>query len=173
MKLDTELEAIFVRIGLLLHVVQITENLTRLVMTYVIQKDSPLTLEKLETLQGKERTKTLGYFICELNKRVDLDDGFGETLSRFLDMRNKFVHNHDEIPGWCLDTDDGRKVAHAFLAEFHRVMEAVTMVFLGLVRSWEEQIGMTVGDDLTAMPYFRQIDTIYKPLADDIFFGKE
>src|SRR6266568_1634212 len=142
MELSNEHKEIFVIIGVTLHGLQAVEKLIRLVMTYAIQKDPPLTLEKMESLQEKDRAKTLGYFLSELHKRADLDDSFDKTLSNFLSMRNQFVHNHDEISGWCLDTDEGRRVAHQFLAEFNHITEVVMLVFAGVLRSWQAQNGM-------------------------------
>src|SRR5438128_11469036 len=94
-----EQKDILARVGMAMVTLQTVEQLIRLVTTYVIQGPEPLTLEYLQSLDRKERNKTIGFLLCELRKRVELDDTFDDTLRRFLDMRNTFIHNLDEIPG--------------------------------------------------------------------------
>src|SRR5260370_14825997 len=92
-----EQKDILAQVGMALVVLQVVEQIIRLVTTYVIQGPEPLTFEYLEALDRKERNKTIGFLLHKLRERVDLDDSFDDTLCQFLKMRNTFVHNLDEI----------------------------------------------------------------------------
>jgi hypothetical protein len=93
-------------------------------------------------------------FLAELHKRIDLDDSFDEILCLFLEMRNTFVHNLDEIPGWSLDHGEGLAVARKFLAEFIRMTDIVQSVFTGLVRSWQDKLALKLAS-MTIVSSFR------------------
>jgi hypothetical protein len=91
-------------------------------------------------------------------------------------MRNTFVHNVDEVPGWSLNSDEGIAAAHSFLTELLRLNEIVQAVFLGIISAWQDENSMHV--DVPGMPehgkqYFVHINATYKPLVDEIFFEKE
>ena len=103
------------RAGSALVLIQSTEHLIRTVMTLVLQKHSPLTLEKLQRQQRQERKRTLGYFVKELQKRVGLDQELEDVLESFLDERNVLVHGLTDVPGWSLESTEGREVAFQFL----------------------------------------------------------
>jgi hypothetical protein len=47
-------------------------------------------------------------------------------------MRNTFVHNVDEVPGWDLDTKQGRKITNVFVRELCMLAAFVTGVFVTL-----------------------------------------
>ena len=170
--MNAEQKDVLMRMGAALVFVQSTEQLIRLCMTLVLQKDSPLTLEKLEKQTREERRKTLGYFLSELRKRTDLDENFDTLLEEFLEERNILVHRVDDIPGWSLQTTEGRKIAGAFVDSFTRKTVEIFKVFAGLLRSWQEQTNFDISvpgaDEL-----FAEIDADYKSLVDDIFFEKE
>jgi hypothetical protein len=86
-------------------------------------------------------------------------------------MRNTFVHNLEEIPGWSLHTEKGMAVARTFLSKLLHVTDIVLSVFLGLIRSWAEENEMDI--NWIDLPFFARIDEIYKPLVTSIFFAKE
>ena len=167
-----EQKEILAQVGTALVVLQAVEQIIRLVTTYVIQGPEPLTIEYLESLDRKERNKTIGFLICKLRERVDLDETFDNTLRQFLEMRNSLVHNLNEIPGgWSLDSEQGRDLAQKFLSKFGHAINVVLSVFLGLIRSWQEQVGMNDADiGIPPDPLFQKIDTEYKPLVENIFF---
>src|ERR1700733_12058741 len=104
-----EQKEILAQVGAALVVLQAVEQVIRLVTTLVIQGPESLTLEYLDSLDRKERNKTIGFLLYKLRERVDLDANFDNTLRKFLEMRNSLVHNLDEIPGgWSLDSEQGR-----------------------------------------------------------------
>ena len=169
--MNAEQKDLLMRIGFALILVQSAEQHIRFCMTYVLQKDSPLTLAKFEKQTKEERRKTLGYFMNELRKRADLDENFGALLEEFLEERNILVHSLDDIPGWSLQTTEGRKIASAFVNSFIGKAIEVLKVFMGLFRSWQEQANIDVSVP-AAGELFAEIDTDYKSLVDDLFFEK-
>jgi hypothetical protein len=68
-------------------------------MTYVLPRTPNLTWEMLYNRKQKLRTKTVGYLLYELRAQVEIIPQFDDMLTKFLEMRNTFVHNVDEIPG--------------------------------------------------------------------------
>jgi hypothetical protein len=67
---------LMVRVGTTLLNVQITERALRFITSFVLQKSSPITAEQIIAKSNAEQKKTLGYFLAELRKRVDLDVHF-------------------------------------------------------------------------------------------------
>ena len=127
--------------------------------------------EKLEKRTREERKKTLGYFLNELRKRADLDENFDALLEEFLDERNILVHSVDDVPGWSLQTTEGRKIASAFVDGFIEKTVEILKVFMGLIRSWQEQENIEVSVP-GADEFVAEIDADYKTLVDDLFFEK-
>ena len=170
--MNDEQKDVLMRMGAALVLVQSTEQLIRLCMTYVLQKDSPLTIEKYEKQTREERKKTLGYFLGELRKRADLDEHFDALLETFLEERNILVHSVDDIPGWNLSTLEGCNIAGAFVDRFIRKTIEVHKVFLGLMRAWQEESKIDTPLPL-GCKFFAEIDADYKTRVDDLFFEKE
>jgi hypothetical protein len=48
----------------------------------------------------------------------------------------------------------------------------VLKVFIGIVTAWQDQIGMPK-PALPSDVWFTEIESIYKPLVDQIFFAKD
>jgi hypothetical protein len=63
--------------------------------------------EQIIAQSNTEQKKTLGYFLAELRKRVDLDVHFDRTLAEFLRRRNLLAHHLSDLPGWNTDTAHG------------------------------------------------------------------
>jgi hypothetical protein len=140
-------------------------------MTYVLQKDSPLTIEKLERQTKEERRKTLGYFLAQLRGRAALDSDFDSLLEKFLEERNHLVHDVSAIPGWALHTTEGRKIARSFLDGFiHKTLE-VQKVFLGVARAWQEEANIDVPFPCEH-ELFAEIDA-NKARVDDLLFEED
>jgi hypothetical protein len=91
---------LMVRVGTTLLNVQITERALRFITTFVLQKSSPITAEQIIAQSNAEQKKTLGYFLAELRKRVDLDVHFDRTFAEFLRRRNLLAHHLSDLPGW-------------------------------------------------------------------------
>jgi hypothetical protein len=129
----------------------------------------------LVTRQQQLRTKTLGRLLYEMRRRLKIIPHFEDILAKYLEMRNTFVHNVDEVPGWSLNTDEGIAAAHSFLTDLLRLNETVQAVFLGLLSTWQDENSMHI--EVPGMPehgkrYFEHINATYKPLVDEIFSKK-
>ena len=151
--------------------IQTTERVIKLCMTFVLQRSSPLTWEVLQRQKKEERRKTLGYFLGELRKRADLDPGFDNLLEEFLEKRNILVHDFGGLDDYSLNSEAGLVAANTFVARMIQVTESVLLVFVGLTRAWQEQAGMQAGEG-GDHPLFAEVDKAYKPLVNDIFFRK-
>jgi hypothetical protein len=130
-------------IGASLLLAQAIERELGLVTTHVLQKPN-ITREKLLEQLQKESKRTLGYFLKELHKRADVHPGFDLVLSRFLESRNTLVHSLTEIPGWDLQTENGRAVAGRFLMDFAQTGMQVISVFGALTKRWMKDAKINV-----------------------------
>jgi hypothetical protein len=170
MELTESQKDLLIRIGVTLMLVQTVERILRLTMTFVFQKTSPLTLEAIETQQEAERRKTLGYFIAELKKRVDVHPSLEQGLSQFLTMRNAFVHNLSDVPGWDSDSDEGCAHSMKFVNQLFSLSQTVLKVFTGVIRSWQEQVKSDLPVPENA--FFKEVDAKYTPLVHAMFAPK-
>ncbi len=157
--------------GVAVLLVQTTERVIRLCMTLVLPKDAPLTFEKLQQQKESERNKTLGYFLSELRKRVDLDEHFDLLLKEFLKNRNDFIHDLDRVPGWGFSKPQNVVASKKFVYQLIHQADNVTKVFSGLIRAWQEQTKMDIPGP--EHEYFDEIDKTFKPIVDRIFFAKD
>lgn len=158
--------------GITLLLLQTTEKTIRLCMTFVFQKNSPLTFDLLQEQKDAERTKTIGYFLTELRKRVSVDESFDALLKEFLKNRNDFIHDLSRVPNWDFDSSDKPTEALRFIHKLIQQTESVLKAFTGLVMAWQEQSGITD----TAPPaheWFDEVAQTYKPLADHLFYAKD
>lgn len=172
MDIPPEHQEVLLAMGVAVLMLQATEKVIRLCMTLVLQKQSPLTLEALQEQEETERNKTLGYFLAELRKRADLDDGFDVLLKDFLKNRNDFIHDLSRVPDWELGSPGRTAKAKQFVHRLIQQSEAVLKVFFGLVSAWQEQVGIPE----SALPqhaWFDEIEAIYKPLVDQVFLAKD
>jgi hypothetical protein len=163
-------------IGVTLLSIQSTETVIQLCIACVLPTSPNYTWEMLVTRQQQLRTKTLGHLLYEMRRRLKIIPHFEDILAKYLEMRNTFVHNVDEVPGWSLNTDEGIAAAHSFLTDLLRLNETVQAVFLGLLSAWQDENSMHI--EVPGMPehgkrYFEHINATYKPLVDEIFFEKE
>lgn len=152
-------------------VTQLAEKSIRLCLTYVLQRPSS-TAESLLTQLEEERKKTLGYFLLELRKRVDVQAEFDTTLLLFLEMRNTLIHNVDEVPGWDREAPKGQKVAYEFLAKYLHLSEVVIGVFFSLARAWQRQADVKIETEVDANPLLQELENKYAKYLGDIFTAK-
>lgn len=161
------------RVGIALMHVQITERALRLITTFVFQKSSPIMAEAIIAQTESERKKTMGYFLAELRKRVDLDRHFDSTLAEFLRRRNMLAHNLSDLPGWDTDTHHGIYLGRCFVNELLEMNDEVLKVFTGLIRAWQIQIGDTSNPPPVDHDFFKEVDARYVSLAEELFFAKD
>jgi hypothetical protein len=169
-----EQKDILTRIGLALILIQTTEHMIQFCMTYALPKGGIVTLAMLESQQNGARKKTLGQFLGELRKRVDLDDGFDTMLEEFLEKRNTLIHRIGDIPDWSLNHEAGLQAARRFTDRLIQLNDVVLRVFFGLARAWQTQTQITTPADSLFRPtgFFGEIDQVYSALAASIFFEK-
>jgi hypothetical protein len=115
-------------IGMCLLSVQQAEHAISSAVESILDRPDLMLTEQSEF----ERKQALGDFLKRLKRRVKVEYGLKERLFRFLEMRNTFVHNLSEVPGWDLNTEEGRKVARMFLAELAVTAIAITLLFTTL-----------------------------------------
>lgn len=132
---------LFALIGLALLYAQQVERAIEFILNTVL-KDTSVTIESLTSDAEKEGTRSLGYFMRELRKRTRIDRAFNQKLYRFLKMRNTFVHNLSEVPGWNLDTEEGQEASARFLFELISLSLGITGVLASLLTiSMREEFG--------------------------------
>jgi hypothetical protein len=157
-------------LGATLRMVQMAERMLRACMTYALPKGGVTTADTLEEQTTEEAKKTLGYFLGQLRRRVDVEPGFDIELSDFLDLRNRLVHDLDSVEGIDFATLEGRVIADAFIRTTATKSVHIIKVFTGLLRSWAEQVGIQVEmPDKFGANVFDEIDTIYKPMVEELF----
>src|SRR5947207_15392683 len=125
MQIPQEDKEVLMTIGVALLLLQATEKVIRLCMTFVLQKTSSLTLESLLGQEDSERTKTLGYFLAQLRKRTDLDAEFDALLTDFLRNRNDFIHDLSRIPGWVEGSSERIAIRRQFVHGLIRQSDTV------------------------------------------------
>jgi hypothetical protein len=139
MALNKETERILTLIGLLILVMQTTETMVDLVLTFVFQGREKLTLEVLERLEREKRARTLGRLVKQMRDRVDINPVLEDLLDSFVEHRNQLTHRLDDVPGWDLETPEGREVACKFLLNLQDENQKIMEIFLGFLIAWESQ----------------------------------
>ena len=167
-----KIEDVYSIIGMTLCYMQSVENTFRFITTYVLQSDGELTIEKLNSLNKKESKKALGYFVGLIKKRADVLPELEALMADFLQNRNDFVHNHDKIKGWDLNTHDGRKTAKLFMSKLLRQGHKLNEILVALVCRWQEQTGIYPKKADGADSIISQIDSKYGAFVDQMFTEK-
>jgi hypothetical protein len=158
-------------IGGALLIVQMAERMIKFCMHYVLQEgEGGLSYEKLKSLQAEEAKRTLGYFLAQLRRRVDVEASFDDQLREFLTLRNDLAHNLGDVPGVGFKDLKELEFAIEWAGRLSGLALHVHNVFMGLARTWQHQIGMR--DDFANNEFFREIDTRFKPLVDQTFSAK-
>lgn len=165
-------EDIYSLIGFTLTYIQSVERSISFVTTYVLQDGDPLILEKLNSIEEKERKKALGYFIGKIKERAQLAPPLEKLLADFLQNRNDFIHNHDKIPGWNLDTEAGVDIAKRFTVNLWRQAHKINEIFAALASLWQEQAGIYPPASPKVDYYIREIDEKYGALIEVLFTAK-
>ena len=123
-----------------------------------------------------EKKKTIGYFLAELRKRVDVDDSLDELLVDFLNNRNSFVHDLSSFEAWDFHKNKSALQSKKLVFDFMKQTDKVMKIFAGLILSWQEQVQTQtdrLGPVLPNHEWFNEVDSVYKPLMDRLFFAKD
>ncbi len=110
--------------------------------------------------------------MARLRERADLFSSFDKLLESFLKNRNDLIHNHDSIPGWDLNTAQGRVVARQFTSNLLLQAHKINEVLIALVMRWQRETGMKSPKEQDHQ-FFQDIDTKYGHLIDMLFSEKE
>ena len=152
----------------LLHV-QLAERVLAGAVESVLD-DRKLTVARFMEQTERERKRTLGDFLKELRSRTKVEPKFNQKLWRFFRMRNAFVHDFSEIPGWDLSTERGREIAIEYLVELIALALNVTGVFLSLFTvSAREDFGEELVEGNLLMD---KIEKLFAPTARKILAGR-
>lgn len=164
-------EDIYSLIGFALTYIQSVEKSISFVTTYVLQ-DEPLTMVNLNSINAKERKKTLGFFIKKIQKTTSLAPPLENLLSDYLNNRNDFIHNHNQISGWDLDTEEGIEIAKKFTVNLWRQAHKINEIFAALVTKWQEQTGIYPLEQHEGEEYIKEIDEKYGASINILFTKK-
>jgi hypothetical protein len=168
--LEAKRQEVLAAVGATLLLVQSAEKVVQGCMKWTLPRHGITTLEDLERQTAEEAKKTLGYFLDQLRHRAAVEELFDADLKEFLEKSNTFVHHLSSVVGLNFETVQGLDVASNFVLRLATLSNHVTRVFMGLMRLWQQQIGMR--DDFADNEFFRHIDEEYRPLAEKTFFRK-
>jgi hypothetical protein len=158
-------------IGGALVIVQMAERIIKFCMQYVLQKgEGGLTYEKLKSQEAEEAKKTLGYFLTQLRLRAEIDPKFDGQLRDFLTQRNQLAHELSSVPGIGFHKPEELKTTKEWAGKLAGLASHVHNVFMGLARAWQQDIDMK--DDFSENEFFKEIDTKFKPLVNQVFTAK-
>lgn len=150
------------------------ERLMSSCLTFPLRDEPLQTAEQLHALLGRHSKSTLGQLLTTLRKRVGLHPTFDHQFERFLDSRNLIAHRLHDLPGGLdLHSEEGRAKLKTFLLQFLEDGEALSMVFLGLIREWTRQAGI----DLPGAHHLNQrivdhLDANVVPNLDELIRSK-
>ena len=119
-------ESLVIEVGKALILCQVVEKQLAL-CTHVIFRDQTLSVEKW--LREKDDVRMLGPLIKKLKTRAILAERFETLLEAFKQHRNVLVHDLIGLPGFRLDTDEGREIgaqwAMQVSAEAYAILEDI------------------------------------------------
>ena len=133
---------IYAFIGMTLSLIQTTESLIHQTLLFVFQEGDSLDLEAWKKQEKFLERKTLGQLIFVLRKRVGIDDSLEGLLTNFITNRNVLAHNLSSIKGYDMDSEEGRKAIHNFLAQLFDTTTRIMRIFTAINLSWSEQTGI-------------------------------
>lgn len=138
-----EQDEVLKTLGLAVVAGQGVERLMSTCLTYVLRDEPLVSIEQLEGILRRHGKATLGQLLRLLRERVELHPTFDERFERFLESRNIIAHRLLDVPGGLdLHTDEGRSRLKEFLLSFMADGQDLSMIFLGLLRDWSQQVGI-------------------------------
>lgn len=165
-------EDVYSMMGFALCQIQATERTFKFITTYVLQDGDDLDIEKLQSINKRERKRTLGYFMVKIRGRAQLHPSLDILLQDYLDDRNDFIHNQRDIPNWNLDSEEGTAAAKVFIMRLIRKSHKISEILMALIINWQAQTGINLPDISADQDYFDEIDQRYGHLVDVFFSAK-
>jgi hypothetical protein len=133
---------VLLKIGYVFLHIQDTEKVVKVGMQWVLPDEKDLLSVLLGSVNKAGRKRPLGHFLTALRARATINDDIDRLLTSYLDNRNSFVHNLQEVDGWTLRTAEGCKTANQFLSSLLTDSKDVRLIFLGLLHAWKVQSGI-------------------------------
>jgi hypothetical protein len=91
-------------------------------------------------MESEQARRSIGRVKSRLEKDgINFDAGFLDALGKFIDDRNKLVHRAQDIPGWDLETPEGRIKAFSFLKCLQACNMELYQVLLGLLLEYDKK----------------------------------
>ena len=163
---------VFTKIGHLLLDVQSTERAIKLCAKVALpERDELLSNLGARLLNGRYDKHTIGRMLSQLRIRATFQPDFEEILNRFLQNRNTFAHNLNDVPGWDLGSSDGVEAANNFMAELLADSKVVRSVFVGIINGWRIQSGYQVSEE--EFSSLNIPDSLQTPIILDAYVKKD
>jgi hypothetical protein len=128
------------RMGLALITVQQVEHMLKPLTTYFFRGQG-FTAEMMLAEEVRDRKKTLGYFLKQLQRRLEIKPEFDGILTEFLDDRNLFIHHMKDVPNFTLDTEEGMQAGIDFIVRLTNRAQHVMHALGGLIEIIGDSFG--------------------------------
>jgi len=124
-----------------IYLFQIAEHMVQNCMIFVFEEPDFL-LENFYSIETKVKSKTLGRIIANLRSKAEIDPGFDNILTTFVEKRNFFVHKIFSDKEYGLANDELCRKTEIFLNELQDYAWTVMNVFLGCMVEWSKISGI-------------------------------
>lgn len=138
---------ILTQIGYVFLQIQRAEKTVKLAVLVVMPAAADLFAPLIERLEPKKRKPPLGPFLNKLRSRATVHPDIEQLLARYLDNRNRFVHNLSEVEGWSLTTHAGCVAASRFLNGLLDDAQEVRAIFRAMLHAYQLQTNMPTTEE--------------------------
>jgi hypothetical protein len=139
MNSDFSTEELLIEVGKTLLACQVVEKQLRTILNY-IHPGRDVTLEELLAIDPMR--DMLGPLIQRAAARFKYDDLTKAGLWRFKERRNILVHSLIHLPGFSLDSAEGRQIGAEFVLELGHDARGLSNALMPLIIEWAKQIGV-------------------------------
>jgi hypothetical protein len=156
-------EDAWVRIGLLLGLLQHTEHAINVSLSWVFT-DQPVALEQIAFFERSKQKKTLGALLQALRERVNIDSDFDGLLTTFLQDRNRFVHRLFTERGFNINESNDVPRIREFVDSLTHRSSIVLAAFHAFIEIWAEEHDLADDqqDAFQSAPDLRQMINHFK-----------
>lgn len=127
---------LFSTIGRALLVCQVVEKQLETCLTCAFGADPRMSVERILSSKKEYRKKMLGSLVRSLRTRFDVDPGFAQLLTDFLDHRNELVHNFIRMPDFDMSSLDGAGVGLRFAYQVCAEGQLVSKILSAFIHRW-------------------------------------
>jgi hypothetical protein len=156
-------EDAWTRIGLLLGLLQHTENAINVSLAWVFA-GQPVALEQIAFLERSKQKKMLGELLRVLRERVNIDSHFDGLLTTFLQDRNRFVHRLFTERGYNINEPKDVFRIREFVDSLTHRSSIVLAAFHAFIEIWAEEHDLVDDrqDAFQSAPALRQMIEHFK-----------